>query len=74
MKLRKAIKSAEQVFIITTIVGKFASFQVTKKEVMRVFGEETTLLDEDLNNKEVWSWEDGVSPFFMGKDLYIRMV
>jgi len=72
MKLRTAIRKASRVFITASYAGTPTSFQVSKTEVKRVLSGFTNLIDEDLNDENVWSMDDGCYSYWEGNDLYLK--
>ena len=81
MKLRTAIRKANQVYIIASCSGQHIYFQVSKAEVLRVLGDKVfdEFLDahlpmsvDDEVESDIWSWDEGLMPLWNGKDLKLR--
>ena len=81
MKLRTAIRKANQVYISASCCGNPIYFQVSKLEVLRVLSSQGLheLLDghlpmsvDDEVESDIWSWDEGLMPLWNGKDLKLR--
>jgi len=81
MKLRTAIRKANQVYIIASCSGQHIYFQVSKAEVLRVLGDKVfdEFLDahlpmsvDDEVESDIWSWDDGMMPQWSGNNLTLR--
>jgi len=69
MKLKTAIHAADKVFIQASFTGVPIRFRVSKAEVYRVV--DAYYLDADLNEEDVWSDDEGLSPLWIKNDLIL---